>query len=295
MHYHGFRGEIYVGYRGELPDWSAAAKSDVSVNWPGSRTLQVEDGLLLHLLPLVTHYHFSNYKPDFMLRLWEGIAHNAESMFYFDPDIVVTSPWSVFEEWVECGVAMCEDVNSPVAKYHPTRIAWRQYFDKNGLTLLFKENVYANGGFVGVNKMNRGFLHCWQSLQEMMGPSIGGLERSFFLTASVSSPFAPFGLLDQDAMNASIEAWDGIVSFVNKTGMSFIPGGSLMSHAIGKQKPWLMKPLVQVLGAQPPRKADRDYWYHANGAILSQPKWLVRVRCLAIQISALIGRFYSRN
>jgi hypothetical protein len=46
---------------------------------------------------------------------------------------------------------------------------------------------------------------------------------------------------------------------------------------------------------QPPRLADRDYWKSANGPILSQPAGLVRRRQMAIQVAALLGRFYRRR
>jgi hypothetical protein len=36
----------------------------------------------------------------------------------FDPDIVVVTPGVVLKNVVNCGVALCEDVNSPLQKYH---------------------------------------------------------------------------------------------------------------------------------------------------------------------------------
>ena len=291
----GFRGQFYAGYRGALPAWAATASNQPDLQWPGSCTLAFAEGLKIHFLPLDTDYHFSNYKPDFMLRLWNGIAGEAEAMYYFDPDIVVTAPWSVFEEWVGYGAALCEDVNSPMAEHHPTRAAWRHYFGGAAIPLRFKEATYANGGFVGVHKKNGDFLERWQAIQEAMGPAIGGLGNSFLVTAPVSSPFAAFAIPDQDALNAAVEAWDGAVSFVNKIGMAFKAGKPLMSHAVGKQKPWLWQPLKRVMYGQPPRRADRDYWEFANGLILSQPAGLIKRWRLAIKVAALVGRFYSQR
>ena len=56
-----------------------------------------------------------------MLRLLSGPASDAEAIYYLDPDIVVTAPWSTFDNWTGCGVALCEDVNSPLLKYHLRR------------------------------------------------------------------------------------------------------------------------------------------------------------------------------
>ena len=295
LHSQGFRGHFYAGYRGALPAWAGTASAHPDLHWPGSCTLSFTEGLQVHFLPLDTHYHFSNYKPDFMLRLWNGLASEAEAMYYFDPDIVVTTPWSVFEEWVGYGAALCEDVNSPLAEHHPTRAAWRHYFGEAAIPLRFKESTYANAGFVGVHKKNRCFLEMWQTIQEAMGPAIGGLSYSFLVVVSVPSPFAAFSLPDQDALNAAVEAWDGAVSFVNKVGMSFKPGKPLMSHAVGRQKPWLWQPLKRAMYGQPPRRADQDFWEFANGLILSQPAGLIWRRKLAIKAAALIGRFYSRR
>ena len=63
-----------------------------------------------------------------MLELWDGPAKNAEALFYFDPDIVVNDSWICFEQWVNCGVALCEDINSPFQEFHPRRVGWRNYF-----------------------------------------------------------------------------------------------------------------------------------------------------------------------
>jgi hypothetical protein len=290
-----FRGVVYAGYRGELPKWSSASSSDESSRWPGSSILEVANGIQIHFLPLDTDYHFTNYKPDFMLRLWDNLASEAQSIFYFDPDIVVTESWSAFDNWTTYGVALCEDIMSPKPMHHPIRQAWRQYFGKRGFILNFKEAMYANGGFIGVSKQNRDFLLTWQSIQEAMAPAIGGLNKSFFITQPTALAFDPFSLGDQDALNAAIEAWSGPVSFVDKNGMAFGSSRSLMSHAIGSGKPWVRETLAQALNGYPPRRADRDYWMSANGPIVSQPEALIKRRRLTIQVAALIGRFYSRK
>lgn len=295
LHEQGYRGSIYVGYKGPLPAWSAAAVENPALAWHGSCTLDITPEVKVHFLPLTTSHHLSNYKPDFMLRLWDGPAREAEAMYYFDPDIVVLTPWELFEGWVEAGVALCEDVNSPLAQYHPIRMKWRKYFAANNIALRFKEAMYANSGFIGVSRQNRSFLTKWQHVQEAMAPAIGGLAKSSFMgTAEI--PFAPFGKTDQDAMNASIEAWeDGNASFVGKESMAFLPGLALMTHALGSPKPWNRKPLRFALAGQPPRPADRDYWRVANSLIRTQPASLVKRRRLTIQLAAFIGRFYGRR
>lgn len=291
----GYRGALYVGYKGSLPAWAAAATENPALAWLGARTLPAAADLQLHFLPLSTANHLSNYKPNFLLSLWDGPARGAEAMYYFDPDIVVSTPWSQFEEWVGAGIALCEDVNSPLGHFHPIRVKWRAYFSERGLALRFKEATYANSGFVGVSAQNRSFLTLWQRVQELQAPAIGGLDQSSF-TENIPLPFAPFGKTDQDAMNATIEAWeDGHASYVGKEGMAFLPGAPLMTHALGSPKPWDREPLRLALAGQPPRPADRDYWRVANRLISTQPAGLVKQRKFTIQLASLIGRFYGRR
>src|SRR5690554_6177053 len=136
----GYRGDIFAGYRGSLSGWAAEAEGNPTLSWQGAQTIAVTEDFRLHFLPLDTDYHLTNYKPDFMLELWKGPAKHVSQMFYFDPDIIVTAPWSFFNEWVQYGIALCEDVNSPLAEFHPRRMAWRQYFGKNGISLSFKNS-----------------------------------------------------------------------------------------------------------------------------------------------------------
>lgn len=300
LHAQGFRGTVVAGYRGKLPSWvTDKSVPDDSLAWEGASTFAVSPDLRLHFLPLDTSYHLTNYKPDFMLRLWGGIARGAAGMFYFDPDIVITAPWSFFDRWIKCGVALCEDVNSPVTRNHPTRVAWRSYFGRHGLQLKFKDAIYVNGGFVGVEVQNRGFLETWKNVQEAMAHAIGGLERSAFTTGSQlaeeeQGPFAPFGKTDQDALNASVEAWDGEFSLITQEGMGFRPGLSIMPHALGQPKPWNWSILKQSFGGKPPRLVDREYWKHSAGPIQVYTSGVLKRKKMALGAAALLSRFYKR-
>lgn len=295
----GFRGDFYAGYRGELPQWSLSATRNSALNWDGAKTLEVAEGVKLHLMPVTSTYHLTNYKPDFMLQLLQGPAADADSIFYFDPDVVVSRPWSMFTEWINCGVALCEDINSPLPQYHPRRIAWRTYFEKYGLCLKFKESFYANGGFIGLSLLNFNFLTLWKRVQEAMSFEIGGLHNSMFENANllekVGGAFSPFAKTDQDALNATVEAYTDRVSFVPKDGMGFIPGIQLMHHALGTPKPWHWKPISQAFAGISPRQVDRLYWQSVAGPIVINSKYQIQQQNVAMQIAAAIGRFYSKG
>jgi len=97
----GYRGILYAGYRGELPPWAAGTGvRDQAAEFTAAQ------GLILRFIPLATKIHLTNFKPDFMLSLWRDHCPDAQSLFYFDPDITVIGRWTFFEEWVEAGVAL---------------------------------------------------------------------------------------------------------------------------------------------------------------------------------------------
>jgi hypothetical protein len=295
----GFRGSVYAGYRGQLPSWALGATLNPNLNWEGATTLKVDKDLNIHFLPLVTDYHLTNYKPDFMLKLWDGIAGNVEAMFYFDPDIVLCAPWAFLEKWVNCGVALCEDVNSPLTNNHPIRNAWRKYFRNYGLQLSFKNQIYVNGGFVGVIKRDKSFLSTWKSVQEAMAPAIGGLKHSALAEVAevpkeADGAFAPFYKTDQDALNANIEAWEGETSLLAKEAMGFINGSTVMYHALDTPKPWNRSQLGSALKGIPPRAVDKEYWKHTNGPIKPYSTSYLRIEKMMIGITVFIGRFYKK-
>ena len=247
---------------------------------------------------LETDYHFTNYKPDFMLELWDGPAQPVEAMIYLDPDIVVTMNWSMFEHWLEHGVALCEDINSPVHEFHPKRDAWRKYYLKYGRELKFKSAYYVNGGFVGVKKDYRSFVENWRDLQSEMAEAIGGLSRSSLtgqkLAKEVAGIFAPFSKTDQDALNATVEYSSHQASILGKEAMSFITGKSILPHALGTPKPWMNRPLVKWINGYSPRLIDKMYWKYANGIIKSKPSFVVSYKIFLTNLAAFLSRFYVR-
>ena len=297
----GYRGNLYAGYRGELPSWASTAELNPSLAWKNSKTMKLGDGLFLHFLPLETDYHFSNFKPDFMMQLWDGPEKDTDNLYYFDPDIIVMRPWALFEEWVSCGVAVSEDINSPLAEYNPRRVAWRRYYGEKGIDLKFKDSIYVNSGFLGLNKKDRNFLELWKKIQETVAPLLGGLNRSIFtnehlaLLDKVGGPFSPFVKTDQDALNAALEATDKNISFLGKDGMGFEGGLILMYHALGCDKPWKWKPYKMLLKGVPPRRVDVEYWNSVASPISIASKNEIFFSKLSLKICTAVGRFYQRN
>ncbi|RYZ30141.1 MAG: hypothetical protein EOO10_03880 [Chitinophagaceae bacterium] len=296
----GFTGDIYAGYRGQLPQWAAKAQPNEKLLWKDAVTLHINKDLTIHFLPLQTDYHLTNYKPDFMLELWDGPASGVEQLFYFDPDIIVDTRWSFFTEWVNYGIAVCEDLNSPLPTNHPRRKAWRKFFSGHGIHLNFREANYANGGFIGLKIEDKDFLRIWKLLQEKMALEIGGLGVSQFDSSqtkavSFSDPHYYFSKTDQDALNAAIEAWKGETSFVGKEGMGFRSGSALLPHAVGGAKPWNRNAIKMAFQGNPPRRIDHCYWRNVKGPIVLYSSLYQIRKQTAHKIAALIGRFYKRS
>jgi hypothetical protein len=299
LYSYGFRGTIYVGYRGELPKWALEGKKGTIGKWQDAITLTPIEGIQLIFLELTTDYSLTNYKPDFMLELWQGPAKESEALYYFDPDIVVNDSWSCFEQWVHCGVAVCEDVNSPLQEFHPRRQSWKNYFSKYDFELKFVNQIYVNGGFIGLLKKDINFLTLWIKLQESMSDAIGGLKNSIFSnqahksTIAIMDGFQYFDKSDQDALNAAIEVFGHPISYIGKEGMGFVSGKIMMYHALGGKKPWLINYLVWAFNGTPPRDLDVVYFNHTCYPIVVQTGWKNKQKKLSIKVAKLIGRFYK--
>jgi len=277
----GYRGTIYAGYRGALPPWVVQSKiADGFVEFTAA------EGLIIRFIPLTTTIHLTNFKPDFMLNVWEKHCPQAESFFYFDPDITVMCAWSFYEEWVTAGVALCADVNPSMPVNHPLRHAWKRFYQPHGIEFRRELDMYFNGGFFGLRREDIEFLHCWRRLQEWMAPEIGGLKN-----VNLRDRTYLFHKTDQDAMNVAAMVSLAPISPMGQDGMDFQNGGGgyVMSHALGGQKPW-RKRFMQSLfkrGAAPSR-ADRIFFRHVTAPIrLYSPAVLAGKRFVLLAAAGL--------
>src|SRR5262249_3902732 len=158
---------------------------------------------LLEFVPLTTDLALANHKPEFMLHIMERLEPHAPGIIYFDPDITVRCQWTFFQQWLEFGLMVCEDVNSPIHQTHPRRMTWRRLFPD-----LFTEETsavsgaYINSGFVGIRRQELNFLRTWSSVVERAASIAGGATA--WLGHDPPEPFSPFSALDQDALNVAI-------------------------------------------------------------------------------------------
>ena len=149
----GYEGVIWVGYKGALPPWAVIETKENHYE-----VMKVRDNLHLHFILFPPQAFLPYCKPEFMLELLDKYQPEAERIFYFDCDIIVKCAFSYFEEWVNYGVALCEDMGSPLSPTHPLRHQWAHYFKKYNIILHQNDNQYVNGGFLGLKRAAKGFL-----------------------------------------------------------------------------------------------------------------------------------------
>lgn len=292
--HHGFHGTIWVGYRGALPPWAATAKD--SGRW---HEFAAGNDTVLRFVPMTTHAHLTNHKPEFLLQVWEQLEPEADHLFYFDPDIVIKCAWSFFEEWAGYGAALVEDVNSPMPETHPRRGAWMRALARRGQSVRRETSFYVNGGFLGLHRNHRGFLETWRRAMTLVGQEIGGLEHSMFSFGANGSPMQqpsyPYNKTDQDALNIAVMTSTEPVSLMGGEGMDFHPGGWTMSHALGPEKPWRKKYVRAALAGRPPSAADRAFWGHASSPLPIFTPSTAAWRRRSLAVAGAIGRLYRRG
>jgi hypothetical protein len=280
----GFAGTLCVGYRGPLPAWLGQCRVESA-----GRRWRIGD-LLLDFVPLDIPEHFTNYKPQFMNRIFDELHPQADKVVYIDPDIVVKSPWSFFESWCSDAVGLCADINAQCPSGHPLRRAWRRYFEPHGLQFSGRMQLYVNGGFVGVPRSQRTLLTQWQHAQELMATAIGGLGVAFPQDRTYL-----FHMTDQDALNAVLDTTACELSIVGQDGMDFIPGGYLLSHAQGRPKPWDKAFIAEALRGRPPTLPDKWYWQHVSTPIRLYGGGTLQWKRLDLKLGAALGRFVRRT
>ena len=283
----GFRGTIWAGYRGELPGWAKPLRQCKSCH-----EFEVAEGCVICFVPVTTQIHFTNYKPKFMLELWEKYCPSAEALFYFDPDIIIKCRWSFFEEWVGHGIAICQEiVNSTMPSNHPVRMAWQKFASEKGYECQRQLNQYFNGGFLGISKKYCGALEIWKYLIESL--EVIDIDITNFFADGDRSDLilSP----DQDTLNMMAMITEHPLSTIGPEGMDFVPGGFTMAHAAGGTKPWRKKMTLEALKGIPPTSADKHFWQNTQSPIQLYPTQTLFRKRLDLRCGAAIGRVLRRS
>jgi hypothetical protein len=291
LYFHGFRGEVFVGYRGALTDWASAAKDNPSIMWNGTKTINVADGLQLHFLPLETHFHFTTYKPYFMLSLLDGVAKDADGIMYFDPDIVIKCNWSFFEKWITYGVGLVHEiVNHDMPPSHPIRFMWTEMIEQSGRKVTRNLYSYINAGFCGVSRKDVEFIETWRDIIDV-AIQHHNFDPQTFMIFDRLSMFCG----DQDGLNIAAMCCLSPISVVGPQEMDFLPGGYIMSHANSTlEKPWKKFYILLALKGINPSLQDKAFWSHISNPISLYNPFKIQIKRISLAFASLIGRVYKR-
>lgn len=296
LYTNGFRGVVWAGYRGSLPPWARSLKAG-----QGYQEFSVSEDCVIRFLKLTTPKFLSNYKPDFMLQLWESYCPNVEALFYFDPDIVNKASWDFYEDWVSRGVALCEDNISNIPANHPWRLAWKEFAEINNYSCTREISRYYNAGFIGLKESQKSLLSVWQELLEKF-EAVTSISLTNFYLKPINGKYTQrdhwYFQTDQDFLNATLMLTSDSLSTIGSEGMDLgigMQGGSTMSHAAGGgSKPWQKQLIRQALGGSPPRLADKLYWQHTQIPIQLYSQSQLFWKKLDLRCGAAIGRFIRR-
>lgn len=280
----GYIGNIWIGYRGGLPPWLQNYQNDNEMV-----IKNLDNRIKLIFIKLSTEKHFTNYKPEFMISIFKEMSLEIDSLFYFDPDIIVKANWFFFEKWIKYGVTLCEDINSPIYITHPLREQWKDYFINHNYKIEFKNGIYFNAGFIGLNRDNINFLNIWQNILSLIQIELGGLTQ-FNYNNRLNIFYQP----DQDALNITCGILKENLSIVGKEGMDFIEGGYIMNHAIGSIKPWNKNKFRSLLfkGIKP-NKSDRLFLKNSQYPIKLYSNLRYSLKKINLGISIFLSRFWK--
>ncbi|SFM78355.1 hypothetical protein [Variovorax sp. OV329] len=281
----GFRGDLWVGYRGQLAGWITES-GDYSA---ATGQLRLSEQFSLRFVKLDTPVFFTYYKATFMRDLLDKHAPEADVVAYIDPDIVLKCPWADIAPWFEGGIALIEDVNWNFPPRHPKRLMWKSWFAPHGVVQRRELDRYYNAGFISVPREHADFLTLWGWMCGLVADYNTGLKN-------IKSGNAPdlFHSTDQDALNFALTAHEAPLNTAGADAMDFLDGGYYFSHAIGSAKPWLGKHLQRALGGRPPSPATKAYYRFANHPIQLYSPLQFTLRRASLGLASAIGRFYRK-
>jgi hypothetical protein len=283
----GFKGIFFIGFRNHksMPQDLLWCMKKIPTSFPR-----------IEWIELNTDWHFTNYKPRFMLDLFKQYPQLTK-ITYFDPDIVFSGcPWNWLANWCAHGPVICADVNWHLPRNHPTRYEWEALGNKEGYIKSRDLDYYFNGGFLAIHRKDYQFLVIWKNfikisleLQKNLPATgeidswrIGGRENLFHTP-------------DQDSLNIAAMVWPDPIASLGPDAMGFVAGISLLPHAIGPNKPWRRNFLLDALKASPPRLVDKVFWSYTLNPITVFPRFRTFINNILISLSSFICRFYCKH
>jgi hypothetical protein len=254
--------------------------------------MQLRSGLTIRILEVNTEQHLTNFKPYF-LREIAAVDHEATVLVYCDPDMVLKKTWRAIEEWCSFGIAAVADANWNMPASSPVRQRLLQMAEEAGFPVDHDDaswfNLYCNAGFVGVPREHLRFLQFWQDIQEAF------VAAGFRPSPTAFRSQEALRWLDQDCFNIALMAHAAHLSLLGPESMDFAPGGTLLSHAAGRPKPWQGRMIRSALGGHPPSKTHAEFLRYALGELEAHKPWTVQRRRVQYKIARSIGACYRKQ
>ncbi len=295
LYSNNFKGAVVVGFRGEMPTWT---KSLTKIE---GEKLEIQNAIgyfinrdiKVYFLELHTNFHFTNYKPCFILQLKKSFdATLYDGIFYFDPDIVNICDWSFYQHWISCGVAVVHEIVwNDMPPNHPKRKLWLKIAESVSLKVHNNVKSNLNAGFVGVTFGNISFIELWARLIDAAIANFGMNENKF---SQSEHDWDIFKVADQDLFNLAAMTTELPLAEFGPDGMGFIGGGWLMLHATGSPKPWNKNYFLEFLKGNKASLTDKEFWNYADGIIRFNTNSSISFKKFSLKATSFLGRFYSK-
>lgn len=285
LHKADYEGIVCIGYKGRLPFWINQLKQKKG----SSQLYQLSDKIDIRFDELIVDMHFGYYKP-YYLKEMAKIYPEALGWYYFDPDIVILAKWGVFENWVQSGVALCQDSNFDLLYWnHPWRNQWRSDYIEFNKGIDKTLNYYVNSGFIGVNSEHFELINRWILVNEKykaLKYPIHYFDRKGNLNAYKG---------DQDVLNAAITvSSDLFFSILGKEAMAFDYPVGIMAHAINNSKPWNSNYIKNVLSGIKVSIAEEYFWNFCSSPIKSYSQLELSKKRMLLKFSKLANRIWKK-
>jgi len=282
-----YEGIVCIGYKGKLPFWVNQLQE-----MKGDRNLYyLSEKIAIRFDELKIDMHFGYYKPYYLKEMAQ-IYPEAQGWYYFDPDIIVLAQWSFYENWIQSGVALCQDSNFTLLYWnHPWRNQWRKDFEAFNKGTDKTLNYYINSGFIGVSKLHFELIERWVEVNELYKSLKYPVH--FFDQRNTLSAYKG----DQDVLNATMTmSPDLSFSILGKEGMAFDFPHTIMAHAVDGAgvKPWKRNYIRTALLGKRVSFADECFLNFCSTPIrLYMQAELNRKRKL-LKISKFINRIWKK-
>ncbi len=282
---HGFEGEMVVGYRGTLPPWVAALRGAAD-NAPRD----VAPGVTIRFLTMQGDWHLTNLKPRFMQQILDEIRPDADTLFYFDADLLIRCDWRHFERWVRHGVLLALDMGETyMPEQHVFRQEWRALAARCGLTCRAQYG-YVNGGCVGVMRGHQAFVRVWARLMLQLEADGHDMTR-----ITVAGGMPEYAHMDQDILNATVMATDVPLALLGQEAMDIFPSSVIMTHYMFHAKPWLRNYVLDAIKGFPPDRNQFFFWDLVNNPVQSFTPAELRAKRRQLRLARLIGYLRRRG